>query len=56
MKNNIEENDWVTLIYIGETIEIMDITYTKGTVSGLPRVVWEGVKDVMKNWEEIKQG
>lgn len=57
--NKIEEvsDDWVNLEYIGETYEIMEgVMFENGIKSGLPKDVWEEVKneDSMKDWKVIK--
>ena len=54
---NDKSKDWIKLKYIGETYEIMDgILFEHGTESGLPKDIWETLKDkdIIKGyWIEI---
>lgn len=51
----LEDEDWVHLEYIGEPFEIMeDVIFEKGIKSGLPKELWEQIKDDMQTWKVIE--
>jgi hypothetical protein len=48
-------DDWVNIEYVGEDYEMEGVIFKKGTLSGLPKDIWESQRDceTMKNWKVI---
>lgn len=55
MRDHLEgSEDWVYLIYTGESYEIMEgVIFEKGTRSGMPKSIWLENKDKFPDWVEI---